>query len=161
MRCGPLTCNRYADCHATITVQTNITSLNCRCLPGFKGGGIGINSCVPITLDGKCFYTFSYFSYERFGIIIQPHLNLCIFGLYSISKMVKTVGRKRATTTLKDLPEVLGSEETFVMNILIAFLMNIRRCLDANARRDMRGTVMNVKFKKVFLLNKHSNVGVF
>ena len=87
-------------------------------------------------------------------------MNLCIFGLYSISKMVKTVGRKRATTTLKDLPEVLGSEETFVMNILIAFLMNIRRCLDANARRDMRGTVMNVKFKKVFLLNKHSNVGV-
>ena len=55
MRCGPLSCNRYADCHATITVQTNITSLNCRCLPGFKGGGIGINSCVPITLDGMYF----------------------------------------------------------------------------------------------------------
>ena len=62
MRCGPMTCNRYADCHATITVQTNITSLNCRCLPGFKGGGIGINSCVPITLEGNCFLYSSTFS---------------------------------------------------------------------------------------------------
>ena len=81
--------------------------------------------------------------------------------MYSISKMVKIVGRKRATTISKDLPEVLRSEETFVMNILIVFLINIRRCLDANARRDMMGTVMNVKFKKVLLSNKHSNVGVF
>ena len=63
--------------------------------------------------------------------------------------MVKIVGRKRATTISKDLPEVLRSEETFVMNILIVFLINIRRCLDANARRDMRETAMNVKFKKV------------
>ena len=75
--------------------------------------------------------------------------------------MVKTVDRKRATTTLKDLPEVVRSVEIFVMNILIVFLIKIRRCLDANARRDMMGMVMNVKFKKVLLSNKHSNVGVF
>ena len=75
--------------------------------------------------------------------------------------MVKIVGRKRATTTLKDLPEVLRSEETFVMNILIVFLISIPRCLDANARRDMMGTVMNVKFKKVLLSNKHSIVVYF
>ena len=73
--------------------------------------------------------------------------------MYSISKMVKTVGRKRATTTLKDLPEVLRLVEIFVMNILIVFLINSRRCLDANARRDMMETAMNVKFKKVLQSN--------
>ena len=75
--------------------------------------------------------------------------------------MVKIVGKKRATTILKDLPEVLRSVGIFVMNILIVFLINIQRCLDANARRDMMGTVMNVKFKKVSLTIKHSNVSVF
>ena len=75
--------------------------------------------------------------------------------------MVKIVGRKRGTTTLKDLPEVLRSVEIFVMNILIVLLINIPRCLDATANRDMMGTVMNAKFKKVSKSNTHSNVGVF
>ena len=79
----------------------------------------------------------------------------------SICKMVKIVGRRRATTMLKDLPEALRSVAIFVMNILIVFLINIPRCLDANARRDMMGTVMNAKFKKVSMSNTHSNVGVF
>ena len=67
--------------------------------------------------------------------------------------MVKIVGRKRVTTTLKDLPEVLRSVEIVVMNILIVFSINGRRCLDANARRDMMEMVINVKFKKVLLSN--------
>ena len=79
----------------------------------------------------------------------------------SICKMAKTVGRKMATTILKDLPEALRSVEIVVMNILIVFLIDIPRCLDANARRDMMGTVMNAKFKKVSMSNTHSNVGVF
>ena len=75
--------------------------------------------------------------------------------------MVKIVGRRRATTMLKDLPEALRSVAIFVMNILIVFLINCPRCLDANARRDMMETAMNVKFKKVSFSHKLTNVGVF
>ena len=50
MKCGQVTCNRYADCHATITSQVNDTSVDCRCLPGFKGNGI--SNCVPIEQEG-------------------------------------------------------------------------------------------------------------
>ena len=75
--------------------------------------------------------------------------------------MVKIVGRKRVTTTLKDLPEVPRLVKIFVMNILIVFLINIQRCLDANARRDMMETAMNVKFKKVLQSNDYTIVAVF
>ena len=51
MSCGQLNCNRYADCHATISSRANQTSLSCRCLPSFKGDGI--TNCVPLGPEGK------------------------------------------------------------------------------------------------------------
>ena len=39
--------------------------------------------------------------------------------------------------------------KTFVMNILIVFLIRSPRCLGANAKRDTMETVRIVKFKKV------------
>ena len=53
MKCGTLTCNRYADCHAIISSRDNNTSLNCRCLPGFKGDGL--EKCIPLGRDGMSF----------------------------------------------------------------------------------------------------------
>ena len=50
MKCGKVTCNRYADCHAKISSAANKTSLTCRCLPGFKGDGL--SSCIPIDREG-------------------------------------------------------------------------------------------------------------
>ena len=50
MKCGKITCNRYADCHAKISSTANKTSLTCRCLPGFKGDGL--SSCIPIDHQG-------------------------------------------------------------------------------------------------------------
>ena len=50
MKCGKITCNRYADCHAKISSTANKTSLTCRCLPGFKGDGL--SSCIPINHEG-------------------------------------------------------------------------------------------------------------
>ena len=51
MKCGKLTCNRYADCHAKIESTVNQTSLTCRCLPGFKGDGL--SKCIPLDREGR------------------------------------------------------------------------------------------------------------
>ena len=67
MKCGKITCNRYADCHAKISSAANKTSLTCRCLPGFKGDGL--SSCIPIDREGMyCNKTFLE------GTIIKPLL---------------------------------------------------------------------------------------